>query len=148
MRIWNLESTANYFGQGLRSLGLNPQDKICIFADTRNHPLWASFCKNTNLVSWIQSQRSETSAEVVSSWFHFLISNPSVNEENFLHFLFHFKFIYPFCKIVFSLLLFMFDFIEQTDLEIAKNCKIILELTQTMSSTLRKVHRVYLQILH
>ena len=35
------------------------------------------------------------------------------------------------------------DFIEQTDLVIAKNCKIILELTQTMLSTLRKVHRVY-----
>ena len=40
----------------------------------------------------------------------------------------------------FKNMLHMFDFIEQTDLVIAKNCKIILKLTQTMSSTLKKVH--------
>ena len=39
--------------------------------------------------------------------------------------------------------IYLFDFIEQTDLVIAKNCKLILEITQTMSSTLKKVHRVY-----
>jgi len=32
----DLESTADYFGRGLRSLGLNPREKICIFADTRS----------------------------------------------------------------------------------------------------------------
>ena len=32
----DLDSTSDYFGRGLRSLGLNPRDKICIFADTRS----------------------------------------------------------------------------------------------------------------
>ena len=31
----DLDSTSDYFGRGLRSLGLNPRDRICIFADTR-----------------------------------------------------------------------------------------------------------------
>ena len=38
----DLESTANYFGRGLRSLGLNPRDKICIFADTRSEWMMAA----------------------------------------------------------------------------------------------------------
>ena len=37
-----MESTANYFGRGLRSLGLNPRDKICIFADTRSEWMMAA----------------------------------------------------------------------------------------------------------
>ena len=31
----DLDATSDYFGRGLRSLGLNPRDKICVFADTR-----------------------------------------------------------------------------------------------------------------
>ena len=30
------ETTADYFGRGLRSIGLKPKEKICVFADTRN----------------------------------------------------------------------------------------------------------------
>ena len=30
-----LDSTADYFGRGLRNLGLEPREKICVFADTR-----------------------------------------------------------------------------------------------------------------
>lgn len=29
------DRTSDYFGRGLRSLGMAPRDKICIFADTR-----------------------------------------------------------------------------------------------------------------
>ncbi len=31
----DLDSTADYFGRGLRNLGLQPRDKLCVFADTR-----------------------------------------------------------------------------------------------------------------
>ena len=31
----DLDSTADYFGRGLRSLGLNPREKLCVYADTR-----------------------------------------------------------------------------------------------------------------
>ena len=30
------DTTADYFGRGLRATGLKPKDKVCIFADTRN----------------------------------------------------------------------------------------------------------------
>jgi long-chain acyl-CoA synthetase len=31
----DLDSTSDYFGRGLRSLGLEPRQKLCVFADTR-----------------------------------------------------------------------------------------------------------------
>ena len=30
-----LDSTSDYFGRGLRQLGLQPREKLCVFADTR-----------------------------------------------------------------------------------------------------------------
>ena len=31
----DLDSTSDYFGRGLRALGLQPRQKLCVFADTR-----------------------------------------------------------------------------------------------------------------
>ena len=31
----DLDSTSDYFGRGLRQLGLQPRQKLCVFADTR-----------------------------------------------------------------------------------------------------------------
>lgn len=49
-----MDVTADYFGKGLRSLGLKPEDKVCIFAETRSE--WfisaqAAFKQNFPLVT-------------------------------------------------------------------------------------------------
>ena len=69
--------------------------------------------------------------------------NPSLKIKKKFHF---FPFPFFFSRIIFQKYAsagYMLDFIEQTDLVIAKNCKIMLEITQTMSYTLRKVQIVY-----